>query len=199
MKLSADFYLRDDVVLISRELLGKYIFTDIDGVLTGGIIVETEAYAGRNDKACHANLNRRTKRTEIMYQDGGSAYVYLCYGIHNLFNITTNIDGLADAVLLRAIEPVQGMHEMMERRKYSRLDPHLTAGPGKLTQALGINLNHYGESLVGNTIWIEEKGLKITEKDIISSTRVGVDYAGKDALLPWRFRIKNSIWTSAAK
>src|SRR5688572_17572419 len=107
MKLPKDFYLQPNVVQISRDLLGKFLYTQIDGILTGGMIVETEAYSGENDKACHAHLGRRTNRTEIMYAEGGVAYVYLIYGIYNLFNIITNVAGRADAVLIRAIEPTE--------------------------------------------------------------------------------------------
>ena len=148
-KLDAAFYHREDVVLVSRELLGKYLCTNINGQFTCGKIVETEAYCGRNDKACHANDGLRTKRTEIMYHAGGVAYVYLCYGIHRLFNIVTNKNGLADAVLIRAIEPVEGMEVMLKRRKIEKISARLCAGPALLTQALGIDLAHYGCSLMG--------------------------------------------------
>lgn len=198
-KLEKDFYLRPDVVQISKDLIGKFLYTSIDGALTGGMIVETEAYSGRNDKACHAHLNRRTKRTEIMYRDGGMAYVYLCYGIHYLFNITTNVEGLADAILIRAIEPVEGLRFMQERRNFFKNSPILTAGPGVVSKALGINKNHYGQSLLGETIWVEDKGTIIKQEEIQASPRVGVAYAGEHALLPWRFRLKNNEWTSKAK
>lgn len=198
-KLDVSFYQRDDVVKISRELLGKYLCTHIDGYYTAGMIVETEAYNGRNDKACHAHLNRRTARTEIMYSPGGVAYVYLCYGIHYLFNIITNQVDMADAVLVRAIEPTDGMEEMLQRRKMNRLAPKITAGPGTVSQALGINKKHYGESLTGNIIWLEDRDVDIKSNQIIASPRVGVAYAEEDALLPWRFRLKGNIYTSKAK
>ncbi|MFW5760387.1 MAG: DNA-3-methyladenine glycosylase [Cyclobacteriaceae bacterium] len=198
-KLEASFYQRNDVVEISRELLGKYFCTNIDGYYTAGMIVETEAYHGRNDKACHAHLNRRTKRTEIMYAPGGVAYVYLCYGIHYLFNIVTNRKELADAILVRAIEPIDGVEIMLQRRKMSKLAPKITAGPGSVSQALGISKKHYGESLLGNTLWLEDRGIIIHPDEIIASTRVGVAYAEEDALLPWRFRVKGNIYTSKAK
>ncbi|CAN5547663.1 DNA-3-methyladenine glycosylase [soil metagenome] len=198
-KLGKDFYLRPDVVEISRELIGKYLFTNVNGIFTGGIIVETEAYSGRNDRACHAHLNRRTRRTEVMYKDGGLAYVYLCYGIHYLFNIITNVEGLADAVLVRAIEPVEGIDHMKERRIFFKNDPALSAGPGVVSKALGINKNHYGQSLLGEIIWVEDRGYKVDDEMIQASPRVGVAYAGEDALLPWRFRLKNNRWTSKAK
>lgn len=198
-KLLREFYTRSDVVQISKDLIGKYLYTNIDGVYTGGIIVETEAYSGRNDKACHAHLNRRTKRTEVMYREGGVSYVYLCYGIHYLFNIITNIAGKADAVLIRAIEPTEGIEHIYRRRNLHVFKPQLTAGPGLVSQALGINKNHYGQSLLEDIIWIEDDGNERAEENIIEGPRVGVAYAGTDAMLPWRFRLANSIWTSKAK
>ncbi|RDC64966.1 DNA-3-methyladenine glycosylase [Adhaeribacter pallidiroseus] len=198
-KLAKPFYTRPDVVQISRELIGKYIFTRMDGVLTGGRIVETEAYCGENDLACHSHSGRRTTRTEIMFQEGGMAYVYLIYGIYCLFNIITNVAEKADAVLIRAIEPTEGIPEMLLRRNHTQVTPKLTAGPGLVTLALGISKKHYGTDLTGDLIWLEDLGELIPENQIISSPRVGVDYAGEDALLPWRFRLKNSRWTSKAK
>lgn len=199
MKLPKAFYTRPDVVQISRELLGKFLYTNIDGILTGGMIVETEAYSGRNDKACHAHLERRTKRTEIMYAEGGHAYVYLIYGIYSLFNIVTNVEGLADAVLIRAIEPTDGLREMQLRRNLAAIQHNLTGGPGLLTMALGIKTKHYGEDLTGNLIWLEDRGIVIPENEIIASPRVGIAYAEEHVHLPWRFRIKGNKWTSKAK
>ncbi|NDK56114.1 DNA-3-methyladenine glycosylase [Pontibacter fetidus] len=196
MKLTKDFYTRPDVVHVAQELLGKYLYTAIDGMLTGGMIVETEAYSGENDRACHAHLNRRTARTEIMYHEGGVAYVYLVYGIYNLFNIITNVEGKADAVLIRAIAPEIGTEEMLLRRNMPTIKPNLTAGPGVLSIALGIKRKHYGEDLTGNTIWLEDKGITIPEEEIMAVPRVGIDYAGDDALLPWRFYVKGSKWVS---
>jgi DNA-3-methyladenine glycosylase len=197
--LPRSFYTRPDVVSISRELLGKYLFTQIDGIRTGGVVVETEAYAGTGDRACHAHLNRRTKRTEIMYQEGGVAYVYLVYGLHALFNIITNEEGQADAVLIRAIEPTEGVEEMLLRRKLPAPRPNLTAGPGVMSQALGISTRHYGTDLTGPEIWLEDRGVVVPEEQVLASPRVGIDYAGEDAGLPWRFRVRRSKWTSRAK
>lgn len=197
-KLKQSFFEREDVVKISRELLGKYLFTEINGCISGGMIVETEAYNGRCDKACHA-FNRRTKRTEIIYDEGGKAYVYLCYGIHYLFNITTNKKGLADAILVRAIEPIEGIDLMLKRRNKIKVTPQLTAGPGVLSQALGINKSHYGLPLNGSGVWLEDRGVEIKDEDIIAGPRIGVDYAGEDALLPWRFFIKGNKFVSRIK
>ncbi|QMU30320.1 DNA-3-methyladenine glycosylase [Adhaeribacter radiodurans] len=198
-KLSKSFYTRSDVVQIARDLLGKYIFTNLDGVITGGKIVETEAYSGENDLACHSHSGRRTARTEIMFQEGGVAYVYLIYGIYALFNIITNVAEKADAVLIRAIEPTEGLPEMLLRRGHPKVSPKLTSGPGLVTLALGITKKLYGTDLTGNTIWLEDRSEIIKEDQIIASPRVGVDYAGEDALLPWRFRVQGNPWTSKAK
>lgn len=196
MKLKRDFYERPDVVGITKDLLGKTIITSIEGQYTTGRITELEAYAGRDDKACHANDGLRTKRTEVMYGRGGNAYVYLCYGIHHLFNVVTNSEGLADAILIRAIEPLSGLDVMMERRKKSKLDKTLSSGPGTLSAALGIKTKlHYGLDLLGETIWIEDAPA-VSKEDIVVSTRIGVDYAEEDALKPWRFYIRDSKWVS---
>ncbi|HEV7231058.1 MAG TPA: DNA-3-methyladenine glycosylase [Bacteroidia bacterium] len=190
MKLERDFYRREDVVRISKELLGKSLFTRIGGKTTSGIIIETEAYAGVNDKASHAFGGRRTARTETMFGNGGFAYVYLCYGIHHLFNVVTNSAEVPHAVLIRAILPEKGLSTMLERRHKEKLVPSLCAGPGTVSEALGIKVSHTGTDLTGKTIWIEDRGLKIPNQSIVAGPRVGVDYAGKDALLPYRFRAK---------
>ena len=198
-KLPHAFYQRPDVVTIARQLLGKHLVTQINGTRTAGIIVETEAYHGAADRACHAYPNKCTKRTQIMFGPGGFAYVYLIYGMYSLFNIVTNTEGKADAVLIRAIEPTEGIAEMQLRRNLAKPEKRLTAGPGLLTQALGITTKHYGTDLTGNLIWLEDRDPAISETDILASPRVGVEYAGEDALLPWRFRIRNNPWTSKAK
>lgn len=203
-KLGIDFYQREDVLAISRQLLGKVLCTNFNGSLTTGIIVETEAYAGVSDRASHAYGGRRTNRTEVMYSQPGTAYVYLCYGMHHLFNVVTNLEGVPHALLIRAIEPIEGIEIMLQRRKMSKLLPKLTAGPGILSGALGICTDHSGMSLMGNKIWIEDNHPSDGSKrpdgyDIISSPRVGCQYAGKDAHNPWRFRIKGNKWVSPAK
>lgn len=199
MKLPLEFYRRPDPVEIARELIGKHLFTRVDGVLTGGRIVETEAYAHINDQACHSHLGRYTARTKIMYEPGGVAYTYLIYGRYTLFNIITNEAGKADAVLIRGLEPLEGIPEMLLRRGIPAVQRNLTAGPGLLTQALGITTAHYGTNLTGNLIWMEDAGEAVAYEDIIASARVGIDYAGNDAALPWRFRLKGSKWVSPAK
>lgn len=195
-KLSREFFERDDVVQISRDLIGKELYTNLGGTVTSGIIVETEAYNGRTDRACHAYPDVRTARTETIYGPPGFAYVYLCYGIHHLFNIVTNKEGLADAILVRAVEPVKGIDKMLERRGREKLDPTVTNGPGKLSQALGITTDHDQTNLFGDTLWIEERERKVKDSEIKASARIGVDYAGEDAKLPWRFTLKGSSWVS---
>jgi DNA-3-methyladenine glycosylase len=196
-KLDLTFYNRADVVQIAQDLLGKYLFTRINGVITGGKIVETEAYNGRTDKACHA-YHKRTTRNEVMFAQGGCAYVYLCYGVHHLFNVVTNREGLADAILIRGLEPVIGLDVMKERRGKAKLNK-ISAGPGTLSQALGIRVGAFnGRSLLENDIWIAQK--EADERfEMETDVRIGVDYAEEDALLPWRFYIKGNPYVSRIK
>lgn len=199
--LQSDFYTRPDVVQVAKDLLGKYLVTHFDGQLTAGKIVETEAYRAPDDRACHAFGNRRTARTEVMFATGGRAYVYLCYGIHHLFNVVTGPKDEAHAVLVRAVEPFENMEAMLARRGMEHLGRRLTAGPGALTQALGISTQHSGLSLLdtNSLIWLEDRGEVVLETNIIASPRVGVGYAGDCAHWPWRFRVADSQWTSPAK
>lgn len=198
-KLSRDFYLNTDVAQAAQDLLGKVLYTRIDQKVTAGMIVETEAYCGATDKACHAYPNKRTKRTETMFQIGGTAYVYLCYGIHSMFNVVTNVKNTADAVLIRAIEPIKGLDTIKKRRNLKNPGTNLTAGPAMLAQALGITTNDDTTDLLGNKIWLEEGHKIYSQDEIIASTRIGIEYAEEDALLPWRFRIKGNKWSSKAK
>jgi len=186
-RLPPEFYLREDVAGISRELLGKVLCTSIDGQLTRAIITETEAYAGITDKASHAYGDRRTKRTEPLFAEGGRAYVYLCYGIHHLFNVVTNICGVPHAVLIRAGQPLEGLDAMLCRRSKERPDRSLLAGPGSLAKALGIKTSHTGTSLAGRTIWIEDRNADIVDGNVTIGPRIGVDYAEEDAERPYRF------------
>lgn len=188
MKLTDSFYLRDDVVSISRELLGKVLCTKFDGVLTSVVITETEAYAGVADRASHAYGNRRTRRTEPMFAAGGIAYVYLCYGIHHLFNVVTNDADTPHAILIRAGESVAGVEKMLQRRNKNCLDETLLGGPGSLARALGISTTNTGTRLSGDEIWIQDVGTNVNDESIQAGPRVGVDYAGTDAQLPYRFR-----------
>lgn len=195
MKLNEAFYQRRNVTKIAKELLGKVLHTQIDGVVTAGTIVETEAYSWK-ERGCHAFGGRKTTRNAVMFQQGGVAYVYLCYGIHYLFNVVTNGQDLPEAVLIRALQPVAGLEEMKLRRAMFNKDFHLTSGPGKLTRALGIGRSFNGKSLLDDEIWIEDVGTKVASKNIVSSQRIGIDYAGEDARLPWRFTIKGNAWVS---
>lgn len=199
MILPESFYSRKDVVKIAQELLGKVLVTEFDGIHTAGMITETEAYAGAIDKASHAYGNRRTGRTEVMFGHGGVAYVYLCYGIHHLFNVVTNEKETPHAILVRAIEPLEGIEYMLERRGKAVVQPSLTAGPGAMSMALGIHSRHTGLSLQGPEIFIEDRGIKISKKDIVAASRVGVAYAQDDAYLPYRFYIKGNAYVSKAK
>ena len=199
MILPESFYLREDVVRIARELLGKVLVTHIDGIRTSATIVETEAYGGITDKASHAYGGRRTNRTEVMYSRGGVAYVFLCYGIHHLFNVVTNAADVPHAVLIRAAEPAEGLEAMLQRRGKTTLKPALTAGPGALSAALGIHTGLTGVGQSGNGLRIEDRGIEINDADIIAATRVGVAYAGTDALLPYRFYLKGNKFVSKSK
>ena len=195
-KLPENFYRRNDVTIISKELLGKFLISDIDGIVTGGMITEVEAYNGISDKASHAFGGRRTNRTETMYGKGGICYVYLCYGIHHLFNVVTNKINIPHAVLIRAIEPIIGIDEMLKRRKKINIQPTLTSGPGSMSSSLGIKTSDSGSDLCGNRIYIEDRGINISPSEIISTKRIGVDYAGNDALLKYRFYIKENKFIS---
>lgn len=196
-KLPSSFYQCPDVVNIAQELVGKVLCTKINGApVTAGIITETEAYTGRGDKASHANNGTRTARTETMYKNGGIAYIYLCYGIHHLFNVVTNVAEKADAVLVRAIKPMDGVETMLLRRGAEKLNPALTAGPGRLTQALGISTEFDGINLNSDTVWIEDRSIVYSKDELAVKKRIGVDYAEEDAELPWRFYPKTSNWVS---
>lgn len=195
-RIRQSFFTRPDVLEISRQLLGKHLFTKIGRTITGGIITETEAYAGPEDRASHAYGNRRTRRTETMFKRGGVAYVYLCYGMYPLFNIVTNMENMPHAILIRAIQPTHGIPAMLRRRNKAKLDRSVACGPGALCLALGIDLRHNGENLSGNRIWLEERDRDLQTSQIKASHRIGVEYAGSHARRPWRFRMKNSPWTS---
>ena len=198
-RLSLEFYLRPDVVEVARDLLGKVLVTHFDGQLTAGVITETEAYRAPDDRACHAFGNRRTARTEVMFQEGGRAYIYLCYGIHHLFNVVTGPAEMAHAVLIRGVEPLEGLETMQMRRKMNntgkpRPVTALTTGPGALSQALGLTTEWTGQRFFtpGTPVWIEDRGLQNDETEIAAGKRIGVDYAGACAEWPWRFWLRNS-------
>ncbi len=197
-KLARSFYNRADVLIIAKELLGKTLCTYINKQLTTAKITEVEAYCGRTDEGCHAYPHKRTKRTEVMYGEGGYAYIYLCYGIHTMFNVVTNAAGLANCILVRAIEPIKGIDTMQQRRGLQKPTYQIGRGPGCVGQAMGMHLTMYGTDLLGKTIWIEDAP-PIPKKDMGISARIGMNFDGPDKDLPWRFFIKNNFWVSKAR
>lgn len=196
MKLKFSYYQNEDVLFLAKDLLGKVLFTQIGGQVTAGIIVETEAYFGVQDKASHAYGGRRTNRTETMYYHGGVSYVYLCYGIHHLFNIVCSGEDQPHAVLIRAIEPLVGKEIMEARRKMPAERAAISSGPGSAAKALGIDMSFNKKELTGDEIWVEDHGIRYAPEQITDTTRVGVDYAGDHALLPWRFFVKGNKYVS---
>jgi DNA-3-methyladenine glycosylase len=187
-KLPREFYLQKNVVKVASELLGKVLVTQFNGIITSGIICETEAYNGVVDKASHAYGGRRTARTETMFQEGGIAYIYLCYGIHHLFNVVTNREDQPHAVLIRGIQPLEGIPEMLLRKRISIEKKNMGIGPGNVSTCLGLHTKLDKTDLLGDQIWIEDQGIKVIKKNIITGPRIGVDYAGEDAKLPYRFQ-----------
>jgi len=196
LKLPLPYYLNQDVIFLARDLLGKVLFTEINGNVTAGIIVETEAYFGVLDKASHAYGGRRTERTETLYSPGGVSYVYLCYGIHHLFNIVTSTEGEPHAVLIRAVEPLIGKEIMEFRRNMPASKTAISSGPGSAAKALGIDRSFNKKNLTDNEIWIEDHGIRYSDEEIVAGPRIGVAYAQEDALLPWRFYIKGNPYVS---
>lgn len=193
------FYEDKDVVSLAKLLLGKLVTTFVDGEITSGIIVETEAYRAPDDKGCHAYGDKKTERTKTMFLKGGVAYIYLCYGMHGMLNVVTGPEGYAHAVLIRAIAPVEGQPIMCQRRKMYSKTYELTNGPGKFAQALGITKILDGTTLFNheNVIFISDIQKNIDENDIISGPRVGMTHhVGSCAHRPWRFYIKNNPWVS---
>jgi len=196
LKLPLSYYSNQDVLFLAQDLLGKVLFTDINDEVTAGIIVETEAYFGVLDKASHAYGGRRTNRTETLYNHGGISYVYLCYGIHHLFNVVTSVKDEPHAVLIRAVEPLIGKDIMELRRNMSAGKAAISSGPGSAAKALGIDQSFNKKDLDGNEIWIEDHGIQYPADDIIKAPRIGVAYAQEDALLPWRFFVKGNKYVS---
>ena len=194
-KLPLSFYLRADVEKIARELLGKVLVTNWGGAFTSGRIVETEAYAGEIDNASHASKGR-TPRTEVIFGTGGTAYVYLCYGIHQMFNIVTNISGIPHAILIRGVEPMEGTGIMLQRTGKKKVDETLTRGPGNVGKAFGFHTSQCGFSLVGEELYIADDGFKIKPSMIGTSPRIGVDYAGDHADWHFRYFLKGNKYVS---
>jgi len=195
-KLTQSFYQNEVVTDLALQLLGKQLFTYVDGELTGGTIVETEAYNGVTDKASHAYGGRFTNRTRIMYDQGGLSYVYLCYGIHHLFNVVSGVQGIPQAVLIRGLEPITGIDVMLRRRNKAIVQPNLSAGPGALAKALGIDMKLNAKDLLGEEIWIEDNGIYYDRQQLVAGPRIGVAYAEDHALLPYRFYVKGNKFVS---
>lgn len=194
MRIERKFYMRD-AVTVGKDILGKIIVKKTaDGRIMSGRITEVEAYMGITDKASHSYGGRRTKRTEVMYKEGGYSYVFLIYGMYECFNVTVGREEDPQAVLIRGVEPLENKNFMWEKRKVKK-EKDISNGPGKLTKALGITREDNGADLIaGENLWLEDDGYKV--KDIVETTRIGIDYAEEDALKPWRFYIKDSIFVS---
>ena len=194
-KLLREFYTRSDVLEVARDLLGKkLVVPNRNGARVAGIIVETEAYRGPQDRASHAYNGRRTRRTETMYGVGGTAYVYFVYGMYNQFNVVTNVEDIPHAVLVRAVEPVEGL-DIIRRRRAGRSEYELTSGPGRLCVAMGINRGLDNADLLGNRVWIED-GVSISPRQIARGPRVGIDYAEEWVTKPWRFWVRDNQFVS---
>jgi DNA-3-methyladenine glycosylase len=197
-KLPLSFYLRNDVVTIARELLGKVLVTSFGGDITSGRIVETEAYAGELDRASHASKGL-TDRTAVMFGEGGKAYVYLCYGIHQMFNIVTSAEGEPHAILIRAVDPIEGKHVMLRRTGKTKWDYSITSGPGRVGKAFGFHTAQCGLSLQSDELYITDDGFTLPEEGIVDSPRIGVDYAGEHAAWHYRFYIRDNPYVSGRK
>jgi DNA-3-methyladenine glycosylase len=188
-------FFRQDTVELARKLLGCLLIHHTPDGVAGGMIVEAEAYVGAIDKACHAYRNR-SGRTEIMYHDGGYAYVYLIYGMHHCFNAVTGPEGEGNAVLIRALEPVIGL-DLMQQRRNTKNVRHLCSGPGKVCQALGITKNEYGLDLCAADSPLRLICYRhIPDAQIVATPRINVAYAEEAAAWPWRFYVKDNLYVS---
>lgn len=197
MILDKSFYASDDVVAVSKSLLGKKLCSHIGGEYTSGIIVETEAYKAPEDKASHAYGNRVTPRTKTMFSGPGTGYIYIIYGMYHLFNVISGPEGTAHCILIRAIEPAEGAEVMKRRRRMQKSSFSLCNGPGKFSIAMGIQRVYNGVDLtLGSSIWLEKAWPEVEESEILEGPRVGMSTAGECSNWPYRFRIKGSKWTS---
>jgi len=194
VKLPRAFY-RQDTVAVARALLGCVLWRRIGRTLLAARLVETEAYLGANDMASHARRGLRSARNESMYLEGGHAYVYFTYGMHWCMNVVTGEADIAEAVLLRAAEPLRGIESMRKRRPKAKRDRDLTNGPGKLCAAMSVDESLDGAPLDGHLLWLEQ-GERVPEEEIAISPRVGVDYAGDAAWWPLRFYVRGSEYVS---
>ena len=187
IRVQKSYLLGNDVESMARSLLGTYLFTKKEGQLAGGILTEVEAYKGIGDRASHAYGGRRTRRNEMMYHEGGVVYMFLCYGMHAMLNFVTNAEDVPDAILVRGLLPTHGEELMLQRTGKLRGGASLTDGPGKVCKALGLTVADNGVSLDGDTVWLEDRGLSVPDDKVEITPRIGVDYAGEDAKLPYRF------------
>ena len=198
-KLPRSFYLRDTII-VSKDLLGKYLVHKTSEGVTAGRIVEVEAYIGPEDKAAHSYNGKKTERNRAMFESGGIAYIFQVYGKNFCFNVVTQREGMPEAVLVRALEPVFGLELMAKRRGFDELSNKniklLTNGPSKLCQAMAIDKSLYGKSLLSNNLFIAE--LKGEDRDfkIISTPRINIDYAGEAKDYRWRLLISGSKFVS---
>jgi DNA-3-methyladenine glycosylase len=191
VKIRRPFY-EQNTLEVARQLLGKYLVRRHPEGITVGRIVETEAYVGPEDKACHA-ARGRTARTEVMFGEPGHAYVYFIYGFHYMLNIVTEREGFPAAVLIRAVEPVRGIR-LMERRRGTDESRNLASGPGKLCQAFAIDRTLNGGDMCGNVLYVRDAGE--TSPTIVTTSRIGVDYAGEWKHKPFRFLIGGNAFVS---
>lgn len=198
-KLNKEFYTRTDTVQVARDLLGKFLCVQRGAVRVAGKICETEAYCGIDDRGSHAYKGRYTERTRVMYEEGGVSYIYICYGIHFLYNVVTHQRDVPHAILIRAIEPAEGIHYMLRNSGLISATPAMGAGPGLVARCLGLTTKQNGLSLLGNSLWIEDRGQIVAPDAIVESARVGMHFEGYYKTVPWRFRIKGSQYTSRAK
>ena len=192
MKLSREFYQRS-AIEVAKDVLGCNLVHESKEGITVGRIVEVEAYLGNEDPAAHS-YNNRSSRTEIQYGEGGYAYIYLIYGMHYCMNIVTNSIDLPEVVLLRALEPIEGIGLMKLRRKTDKL-ANLCSGPGKLCAAMGINKTHYGMDLCGEQLYLKTPEAN-DSFETVSSKRINIDYAGEAKEYLWRYTIKDNKYMS---
>ena len=194
-KLPREFYLSTNTARIARRFLGKLLVVPGEsGRRVSGMIVEAEAYLGVDDRAAHSHGGRRTARNEVMYAGGGHVYVFFIYGMYYQLNMVTGPADHPHAILIRAVEPVEGI-EIMRDRRGAMKDTNLTSGPGKLAIAFGVTRELNGADLTGDRIWLEEFR-KFPKKEIEAGRRIGIDYAGIDAELPLRFWLKGNAFVS---
>lgn len=198
MKLPRSAYQSADVLHLARFFLGKKLRVRTPAGICGGLITETEAYGGAEDRACHGYNNRRTARTEVLFAAGGQAYVYLCYGLHHMLNFVTGPAGSPQAVLIRGVEVTEGI-EAVRRRRQGVPPAAWANGPGKVAQALGVGARHQGCDLTGDRIWVEDDGVIVPDAEVVQSVRVGVDYAGEWALKPWRWMWSRPVQSKLEK